>query len=225
MVATPPHVPGSQYDALIARVAKLERDLASVANKTLFSANIGAGGLTINSGGDLNMGTGGDINLSAGGHIKDGVGNILFSADGITGQRLSTPFLSVPMYQEFQNRTTGNGFTTCLASDIGTAEKSLWEGSIPLVVAPLIMWKFLGGDATSSTVTATYRLYVNGSLIDSFAANSVTIHSTSQANALDITEVTDFGTGNVSVIVTAQCSVSNADQILCQMLGVSQCGR
>jgi hypothetical protein len=129
------------------------------------------------------------------------------------------------MYSEFQNRTSNNGFATCLASDIGTTEKTVWEGGIAQVVAPLIMWKFVGGDASSSTVTVTYRLYVNGNEVDHFAANTQTVHQTSQADALDITSITGFGTTNVPVIVTAQCSASNADQIFMQLISVAQCGR
>lgn len=225
MTATPKHLPHSNEDALLKRIQQLERAVANLANKTLFSASVGAGGIAINDGGGITIGPGGEIVLPAGGKIFDGAGNIIFSADGTTGQRLSTPFLPVMMYPEFQNRTTANGFMTCLASDIGTTEKNLWEGAIPQVVAPLIMWKFVGGDASSSAITVTYRLYVNGTMVDSFSSNTTTVHQTSQFDALDITEITIFGTTNVPVVVTAQCSGTNADQIFAQMLGVAQCGR
>lgn len=53
MGAIPVHVPGSHNDPLVARVAALERALAALANKTLSSASIGAGGLTLNAGGTI----------------------------------------------------------------------------------------------------------------------------------------------------------------------------
>lgn len=62
MGAVPNHVPGSHSDPLVARVAALERALAALANKTLFSASIGAGGISIN-GGEI------DVNNGAAAHF------------------------------------------------------------------------------------------------------------------------------------------------------------
>lgn len=224
MAATPGSVPNSNDNALLKRLVALEKRLDAIANKTLSSASITSGGLTID-GGSITLKGSGDINMPAGGHIRDGQGNIIFSADAGSGERLSTPFLPIPLYPEFGNRTTGLGFMTCLASDIGTTEKQIWEGVIPQVVAPLVMWKFLGGDASSNLVTVTYRLYVNSNLVDSFSANSTFVHQTSEFDGLDITEITTFGTTNVPITITAQCSVSNADQVFCQLLSAAQCGR
>jgi hypothetical protein len=55
MSATPRHVPGQDKDPLVARVEALERSLAAVANKTLYSASIGRGGITINGTGGIDV--------------------------------------------------------------------------------------------------------------------------------------------------------------------------
>lgn len=62
MVATPAIVPGNGEDALLKRVMALEQTVKAIGNKTLFSASIGAGGITIN-GGQI------DVNNGAGAHF------------------------------------------------------------------------------------------------------------------------------------------------------------
>lgn len=59
MVAQAKYVPGDNRDPLVQRVAALEKALAAVANKTLYSANIGTGGLTVNGTGGVKVGSGG----------------------------------------------------------------------------------------------------------------------------------------------------------------------
>jgi hypothetical protein len=224
MVATPQHVPGSQYDALAARVAALERQVSAVANKTLFSANIGAGGLSISSGGDLNMGPGGDINLSAGGHIKDGAGNILFSADGTTGQRLSTPFLQVPMTAlwdggTFRSDTTAGDYA--IAASLVTTETTLWIGTIPQVLHPAILWSGVVGNITGGSSIPTYRLYINGVLVGTWSQSTYAPFNSPQ---FDITGVTTFGTQTVQATVTIQASVTSTQNLAFTSYCLNMCG-
>ncbi|HEX3778542.1 MAG TPA: hypothetical protein VHX38_02665 [Pseudonocardiaceae bacterium] len=225
MVTTPPHIPGSQYDALQQRVARLEKALANLSNRTLAAAAIGSGGITID-GGSITFQNGGDINLATGGHIRDGNGNIVFSADGTTGEGLSTPFLSVPMMADWngggiRGGTDGLGEYLIGASHI-TTETELWRGIIPQVLHPNIGMRCVIGRASGATSTPTYRLYVNGALVDTF---SQTTFGTFDTGQLDVTAVTVFGSENVGVSLTAQVNTTSTDQIACTCVGVFMCGR
>lgn len=219
MAATPPHIPGGPRDALEARVAALERALVAATNKTLFSANIGAGGLTI--------GAGGSINLPAGGAIKDGVGNIIFSADASTGQRLSTPFLAIPMTAMWDGndgaafRTGGSTGGYVFQAAHCTTETTLWRGIIPQIVHPRVCYNIDVGRLTGTTSTPTYRLYINGNLVDTFSTTAVGLYS---CPFRDITGITGFGTGNVSFNVTVQANVTSTDYFDATAWELVMCG-
>lgn len=213
MVSSPPHVPGSGKDPLVARIERLERAVANVSNKTLFSASIGSGGITID-GGTLFIENGGDIQLSAGGHIRDGSGNILFSADGTNGERLSTPFLAVPMVPlwnggSIRGGTDGIGEYLITASHVLT-ETVLWRGWIPQVLHPNIMWQGVVGRASGTTSTPTYRLYVAGQLVTQWSQTTFGSFNTSQQ---DITDLTAFGVPFAEVTVSIQADTTSTDQL------------
>lgn len=223
MVATPGAGSVDPTRALLDRISALEQTVANLANKTLYSASIGSGGITIN-GGEIVIANSGGIQLPLGGAITDQSGNILFSADRVNGSRLSTPSIPVPLYPEFGNRTTGHGYMTALASDIGTTETQIWEGQLPQVTHSGIHWRFLGGDLTASTNTTTYRLYVNGSMVDSFSAAGQTVRDQSIFAAF-IAATPTYGTYGVGVAITAQCTASNSNQIGCQLISCNMVGQ
>jgi len=192
---------------------------------TLTVTNVSS--LAISGSGDLNMGPGSDVNFSAGAHIKDGAGNILFSADGSTGQRMSTPFLSVPMVPNWAGggiRNAGDGIGEYLitASNV-TAETELWKGIIPQALHPNIAMRCVIGRASGATSTPTYRFYVNGTLVDTFSTATFSVFDTGQLDIFN-NGATVFGTGPVGVSFTIQASVTSADQLVCTCVGVFMCG-
>lgn len=92
MVATPNHVPGQNLDPILQRLAALERKVDAIANKTLYSASIGAGGLTVGQGGSITM-DGGNFSLA------DPAGDDLVSNDTVAGWGLNQPNITTPFYQ------------------------------------------------------------------------------------------------------------------------------
>ena len=55
MVANPGRVPGDGRDPALAQIAELRKQLAALTNKSLYSASVGKGGLTIEGGGSITM--------------------------------------------------------------------------------------------------------------------------------------------------------------------------
>lgn len=217
MVASP------KRQDLQSMLAEVKAALVALGNKTFFSVVVGLGGITIN-GGRIKITSSGGIQLPAGGTITDALGNIIFSADSTNGARLSTPFIPVVLYAEFGNRTVGRGFMTALASDIGTSETQIWEGTIAQVTHSGIHWRFSGGDLSAGTNTTTYRLYVNGVVVDSFSAATSTVHDQAKfAEYIAATPV--YGVSGAGIIITAQCTTSNANQIACQLISCDQRGQ
>jgi hypothetical protein len=211
-------VPGSSAEPYASRIAALERQIASVGNKTLFSASIGSGGITIQDGGS--------IHLPAGGTITDGVGNIIFSADDTTGERLSTPFLSVPMVPLWD----GGDFQTGVAAAFGeysvkasqvTTETVLWRGSVPQMLHPGVRWRGAVGRMTGTTSTPTYRLYIAGELVGTWTAAGLAGLTTAQF------DTTDFGFGDIllDVTVSIQATPSSADYLAFSTTNVIMCGQ
>lgn len=225
MTANPPSIPGDPYGALLAEVNRLRARIDAVDRRTLGSASVGSGGITINNGGSLTLGPGGDINLSAGGHIKDGIGDILFSADGTTGQRLSTPYLTVPMVPKWAGgrfqTNTGIGDYSIPASSV-TAETTLWEGEAAQLLHPEAIWSGVLGRITGTTSTPTYRLYVNAVLV---ATNIQSSYAFYASPAIDITGVSVFGVQIASVKLTIQADISSADDLAFTVYGVVLSGR
>jgi hypothetical protein len=220
MVASP------QAQDLPSRVARLEALLDAESRKTLYSAVISSGGLTINDGG-ITIGPGGSIQLPAGGTVRDAAGNIIFSADSLTGQRLSTPFLPVPMTPMWDGndgatfRSGGSTGGYAFQAQHCTTETTLWRGFIPQVVHPGVFYNIDVGRLTGATSTPTYRLYINGHLVDTFSTTSNTFYS---SPFRDITSITSFGLTNVSASVTMQANVTSADYFNCTVWGLVMCG-
>lgn len=214
-----------------ARITRLEDLVDNLTRKTLFSAVVNAGGLTINGGGGITVnggkiviGPGGSIQLPAGGTITDAVGNILFSADSLTGQRLSTPFLAIPMVPlwaggVFQSNTAVGDYS--VAASVVTSEVVMWTGSIPQTLHPKIQWYGNTGRITGSTSTPTYRLYVNGILIGTWSQTAYTSFATPQ---YDITAAIGYGFSNVSATVSIQADVTSADNLAFTTKSLLLCG-
>lgn len=221
MVASPGIGRADPTQALQQQINDLKTQIVNLANKTLYSASIGAGGLTVQAGGT--------INLPLGGTIRDANGNIIFSADQHNGQRLSTPFLAIPMWPRwcpgaaggpgFQSSTSVGDWT--MAASACTSEVTLWEGRIPQVLHPQIAAVGAFGRASGTTSVPTYRLYVVGSLVATWSQTGYGGGSSGQAN---ITAVTGFGSENVQVTLTMQANVSSSDQLACSA-AVYMCGQ
>lgn len=189
-----------------ARLQRVERDMDNLKRKTLYSAVIGQGGLTIRDGGVINM--------PLGGSIRDAQGHIIFSADRSTGQRLSTPFLAVPLTAMWDGedgaafRTGGSTGGYAFQAQHCTTETTLWRGLIPQVVHPRVFYDIDVGRLTGTTSTPTYRLYINSNLVDTFSTTAVGLYS---CPSRDITGITSFGSSNVPVSVTVQSNNSSTD--------------
>lgn len=222
MVASPDINPKSTET----RLAELEATVAAMGRQTAYSMQISSGGLIINNGGGITIGPGGSIQLPAGGTIRDSAGNILFSADALTGQRLSTPFLAVPMNPlwaggAFQSNTSVGDYS--IAASVVTAETTLWAGSIPQTLHPKIQWVGTVGRITGTTSVPTYKMYVNGALVGTW---SQTVYGGFQTPQYDITGVPGVGFGfqNVGVTVSIQANVTSTDNLAFTTTSVLMCG-
>lgn len=228
MVASP------QPQDLPSRVTRLEDIVDVLSRKTLFSAVINGGGLTLNNGGSITVnggkiviGPGGSIQLPAGGTITDALGNILFSADALTGQRLSTPFLAVPGVAKWDGndgaafRTGGGTGDYVFQAAHCTAETTLWTGVIPQIVHPEVSYSAAIGRVTGSTSTPTYRLYINGSLVDT---RTTAVYAGYGSPFRSITSITSFGSTGVSFSLSVQADVTSTDYFACTFSGLAMCG-
>lgn len=202
------------------RITRLEDLVDNLTRKTLFSAVVNAGGLTINGGGGITVnggkiviGPGGSIQLPAGGTITDAVGNILFSADSLTGQRLSTPFLAIPMVPKWTGgafqTNTGVGDYTIPASSV-TTETTMWQGFIPQTLHPKVACECTIGRVTGTTSTPTYRMYVAGTLVGTWSQTAYGFFATPN---YDITGASVYGVTNAFVTLSIQADVTSADAL------------
>jgi hypothetical protein len=220
MVASP------QRQDLLSRLAAAEQALTALGNKTFFSVVVGSGGITIN-GGRIKITSSGGIQLPAGGTITDATGNIIFSADNLTGQRLSTPFLAVPAAARWDGndgaafRTGGSVGDYVFQAQHCTAETTLWTGTIPQVVHPEVSYSAAIGRVTGSTSTPTYRLYVNGSLVDT---RTTAVYGGYGSPLRSIVPITSFGSQGVSFALTIQADITSLDYFACTFNALAMCG-
>lgn len=207
MVASPDINPKSTET----RLAELEAIVAAMGRQTAYSMQISSGGLIINNGGGITIGPGGSIQLPAGGTITDAVGNILFSADSLTGQRLSTPFLAIPMIPKWTGgalqTNTGVADYTIPASSV-TAETTMWQGFVPQVLHPKIACEATIGRVTGTTSTPTYRMYLAGTLVGTWSQTTYGFFATPN---FDITGASVYGGMNAFVTLSIQADVTSAD--------------
>jgi hypothetical protein len=172
MVATPGNVPGTGEDPLLKRVMALEQTVKAIGNKTLFSASIGAGGITINNGGG--------ITLPPGGSIVDASGHTLLQADVLGG--LSRPWQSVPLRPLFDDGTilsaaanrTHSGFfgpIELLQGQIVT-DQLVWAGTIPELLNPKFsIYGWFGYTSNSNTITVTINF--NGTTVATISSGAL----------------------------------------------------
>jgi hypothetical protein len=207
-------------------IADLKQALVALGNKTFFSVIVGSGGITIN-GGRITIISRGGLQLPLGGNITDANGNIIFSADTLNGQRLSTPFLAVPAAAKWDGndgttfRTGGSTGDYVFQASHCTTETVLWQGTIPQVVHPGVSYSAVIGRVTGSTSTPTYRLYINGNLVDT---KTTTVYGTYSAPLRNITGITSFGSGGVPFTLSVQSDTSSADYFACTFYALAMCG-
>lgn len=216
-------VSSPQSQDLPARVARLEALLDAESRKSLFSAVISSGGLTIENGGGITLGPGGNINMSAGGKIKDGAGDIILSADALSGAGLSTPFVPIPMYPAWAQSFPGSAYP-CIAASACTAETQIWAGIIPQAVWPLLFFEVLVGRVTGSTSNATYRFYVNSGLINSIASPAFGFQNFAEPILAPLGVAIGFGSENVGISITIQSNVTSGDFFAAGVANVAMTG-
>lgn len=169
--------------------------------------------------------------MGVGGKIYDGSGNIIFSSDTTTGQRLSTPFFAVPWvprwdgghYQMWNEATLTQsvGLYTIKAAAV-TAETMLWDTYIPQVLHPKVRVLINGGRISGSTSIATYRMYFNGNLIKTMVQATSALIDTGD---VDITSYVPFGTEGVNMSLTIQVNVTSTDYMMCHPYPIHMVGR
>lgn len=150
MVASPNRGNVDPVHALQQQINDLKTQLVNLANKTLYSASIGAGGLTI--------ATGGGIKIPVGGTITDAAGNLLLQSDPAGG--IAYPWLAVPMSQDFTGNASANSFgePNMVQSVAGTGLMS--HGYIPYIQHPrLQVGGIYGPDTAGQSATYEVRLY------------------------------------------------------------------
>jgi hypothetical protein len=168
VVSSPDATPDDPW----ARLAKLEQTVAALENRTLHSANIGSGGLTIN--------TGGGITLPPGGSIVDASGNTLVQADVLGG--LSRPWSSVPLRPLFDDGTilaatanrTHSGFFGAIELNQGqiATDQLVWAGTIPELLYPKFsIYGWFGYTSNANTITATVSF--NGTTVATISSGAL----------------------------------------------------
>jgi hypothetical protein len=228
MVALPDNAGMSSdaYNSLLNEIKKTNLRLDAISRKTLANTSINVGGININ-GGRIKITSSGGIQLPAGGNITDASGNIIFSADALSGVRLSTPFLTIPWVPMWDGqdgsafRTGGSTGGYAFQAQHCMSEMTIWRAVIPQIVHPAVFYNMDVGRLTGTTSTPTYRLYVNGNLLDTF---STTANSFYSCPFHSITGITGFGTGNVSASVTVQSNISSADYFNATAWNLVMCG-
>lgn len=212
-------------ESLIREIARNPNYPFSIVGPTgtrYFSVSPGAGGTPVTN-----------IRMGTGGKIYDGAGNIIFSADQASGQRLSTPFLQVMLapqwdggiFQQYNGGavTQAIGRATVVANSV-LAETTMWEGVIPQVLHPKVRWTGVVGRSTGTTSVPTYKLYIGATVVKTW---SLTAPTNYDSGDIDITGVAGvgFGAERVGTRLTIQCTPTSNDHIYCHSYGLMMLGR
>lgn len=149
-------------------------------------------------------------------YMEDSNADQVIATDGLSGRGLAYPYLAVPMYPYWNGGfgSTAGSYATIAASAIAS-NTVLWEGRIGYVSHPAISvdgtW---GRGSGTGAETITYTLTVNGSSVGTWTATGLVVGK----HIFDIHTL--VGTADATVQLAAQSSISNTDQIACQVLGV-----
>jgi hypothetical protein len=207
VTATPAHIPGGQVDALIARVAALEKTVAALGNKTLFSANIGAGGLTVAAGGG--------IKLATGGTVTDTSGDVLVQSDPAGG--IGRPWTSVPLYQCFLSSQDSTEPTQLQSNMVAGAP--MWIGTVPAINWPRLAvyghFGYIAGVGTTTSVTYVVSL-ISGVTTEA-ALGTFTVAGGIQyglAHTFDVTPYLGMTT-NWDVTIGIQSATGTGGTLMC----------
>jgi hypothetical protein len=176
MVASPSATPDDPWQ----RLTQLEKIVAALANKTLYSANIGAGGLTINGGSiDVNSSgidkfhTGPDLTV-----IRDQAGDIVISDDIVAGWGFTQPNLSVPLYSQL---STAPFFV--FNAGLAGVDILIYQAACP-ANNPRINWNYLASTSTSVATNCTFSLTAQSTGLGTVTLDSVnlTVSTSSSVN-------------------------------------------
>lgn len=186
--------------------------------KTLYSAAISEGGLTIQGGGGLFVkdAAGNPIFTVEGNHLFsfwDYNNDVILRADPLGG--LAEPWLGINMYPAFLPNLAA-GATGAWTTPDRTAENVVWRGRLAQVTHPYVVvdgdWGYASGAGT-----ATYRLYINGVVKSTWAATAVetTNHVADNTNNLHAQ--------NLDIAISLQCSTNaGTAQVRAALWGASQ---
>lgn len=140
----------SNEQALLDRITALEATVKNLTNKTLYSASIGAGGITV--------GAGGGIKLATGGTITDSHGNVLAESDPVAG--IARPWAPVPMYQCFLSSQDSTEPTQLQSHMVSGAP--MWIGTVPAINWPRLAvyghFGYISGVGSTTSVTYVVEL-------------------------------------------------------------------
>lgn len=174
----------------------------------------GTNTVQINSDGSCSIIVNGDIELPVGGHLRDGANNIIMSADAVTGQGLSTPFIPIPIYPAWSgNWGSGATYPTIVASAC-VAETQIFTGNIPQLVWSRILWNILAGRAGGGTTTPVYRFYLNGILVNTLPSPAFGNYVFNNKILAPLGLALPFGS-SVSISVTVQATATATDLYAC----------
>lgn len=163
--------------------------------------------VSINNDGTTSILVNGNIQLPVGGKILDGVGNIIMSADNLTGIGLSTPFVSVPLNPLWNGLTGSPGAYPQIVASACASETPIWSGYIAELAWPQIRFVVITGRALGTVAVPTYRFYINGVLVDTLTDASIRNYT----NKIFVLPLFTFGAGPLGISITIQSSVSNTD--------------
>lgn len=213
-----PGVVPPQSDSLEALLRTVWNRLSEDQRKTLYSAAISEGGLTIKGNGGLFVldAAGNPIFTVEGNHLFsfwDYNNDVILRADPLGG--LAEPWLPIPMYATFMPNLAA-GATGAWTTPDKTAENVLWRGRMAQVTHPYVVvdgdWGYASGAGT-----ATYRLYINGVVKSTWAATVVetTNHVADNSNNLHAQ--------NLDISISLQCSTNaGTAQVRAALYGASQ---
>jgi hypothetical protein len=168
--------------------------------------------VSINNDGTTSILVNGNIQLPVGGKILDGVGNIIISADALSGVGLSTPFVAVPLNPLWNGLTGSPGGYPQIAASACASEIQIWNGIIPMLAWPQIRFNMTTGRALGTVSVPTYRFYINGVLVDTLTDATIRNYSNKIFTLPPFSVLgLAFGVSPVGVSITIQASVSNTD--------------
>ena len=145
--------------------------------------------------------------------IFDHDDHVAFTTDKNGG--VAEPWIPIPMYAFAHDTQSGDATDSYLTLPVSACDGGVvWEGRIGKVSHPRIQVDMICGRATGTSGVPTYRLIVDGTVLDEWTDATLTA---SVHGPYDIAHL--LGRMNVAVQVTVSATGTATDRVAAQMLG------